>query len=65
MTSAATSQGVRRSKDLLPYVVEMLPEAEFGDIGFDGELVFGNGEDGNVTISSNQSLSEDMYLQTT
>ena len=58
---AAVAQGVRRDKDILPYSFHIVPEAEFGDTQYDGELVFGNGEDGNVTITSDTSLTEDMY----
>jgi len=61
MAEARYDQDVRRDKDLLPYVYAALPEPEFGDIQFDGEMVFGNGEDGDVTISADTSLSEDMY----
>ena len=61
MAEARYDQDVRRDKDLLPYVYANLPEREFGDVQFDGELVFGNGEDGDVTISADTSLSEDMY----
>ena len=61
MADPKYDQGVRREKDLLPYAIEMLPEDEFGDIQFDGELIFGNGEDGDVTITTNTSLSQDMY----
>ena len=61
MAEARYDQDVRRDKDLLPYVYATLPEREFGDVQFDGELVFGNGEDGDVTISADTSLSEDMY----
>ena len=61
MADPKYDQGVRREKDLLPYVVEMLPEDEFGDLQFDGELVFGSGEDGDVTVTTNTNLSEDMY----
>ncbi len=61
MADPKYDQGVRRDKDLLPYVLEMLPEDEFGDVQFDGELVFGSGEDGDVTITTDTSLSEDMY----
>jgi len=58
---AAVDQGVRRDKDILPYSFHIVPEAAFGDTQYDGELVFGNGEDGNVTITSDTSLTEDMY----
>ena len=58
---AAVDQGVRRDKGILPYSFHIVPEAAFGDTQYDGELVFGNGEDGNVTITSNTSLTEDMY----
>ena len=61
MADPKYDQGVRREKDLLPYVLEMLPEDEFGDLQFDGELIFGNGEDGDVTITTNTNLTEDMY----
>ena len=61
MADPKYDQGVRREKDLLPYVVEMLPEDEFGDLQFDGELVFGSGEDGDVTVTTNTNLSGDMY----
>ena len=61
MAEARYDQDVRRDKDLLPYVYANLPEREFGDVQFDGELVFGIGEDGDVTISADTSLSEDMY----
>ncbi len=57
----ARYQDVRRDKDLIPYVIEAMPQREFGDVQFDGELVFGNGEDGDVTISADTSLAEDMY----
>ena len=61
MADPKYDQGVRRDKDLLPYAVEMLPEDEFGDLQFDGELMFGNGEDGDVTITTDTSLTGDMY----
>ena len=61
MADPKYDQGVRRDKDLLPYAVELLPEDEFGDLQFDGELIFGNGEDGDVTITTDTSLTEDMY----
>ena len=61
MADPKYDQGVRRDKDLIPYAVEMLPEDEFGDLQFDGELIFGSGDDGDVTITVNTSLSEDMY----
>jgi len=61
MAEARYDQDVRRDKDLLPYVYAALPEREFGDVQFDGEMLFGNGEDGDVTISADTSLSEDMY----
>ena len=61
MAEARYDPVVRRDKDLLPFVYATLPEREFGDVQFDGELVFGNGEDGDVTISADTSLSEDMY----
>jgi len=61
MADPKYDQGVRRDKDLLPYAVEMLPEDEFGDLQFDGELIFGSGDDGDVTITSDTSLTEDMY----
>tara|TARA_B100000029_G_scaffold129488_1_gene122969 strand:+ start:160 stop:1443 length:1284 start_codon:yes stop_codon:yes gene_type:complete len=57
----ARYQDVRRDKDLIPYVIDAMPQREFGDVQFDGELVFGNGEDGDVTISADTSLTEDMY----
>ena len=58
---AAVDQGVRRDKGILPYSFHIVPEAAFGDTQYDGELVFGNGEDGTVTITSDTSLTEDMY----
>lgn len=61
MADANYDQGVRRGKDLLPYVVELLPENEFGDLQFDGDLIFGHGGDGDVTITTNTSLTEDKY----
>lgn len=61
MADANYDQGVRREKDLLPYVVELLPENEFGDLQFDGDLIFGHGGDGDVTITTNTSLTEDKY----
>ena len=61
MADAKFDQGVRREKDLLPYVVELLPEDEFGDLQFDGDLIFGHGGDGDVTITTNTSLTEDKY----
>ncbi|MBT6199008.1 MAG: hypothetical protein HOI21_00545 [Bacteroidetes Order II. Incertae sedis bacterium] len=61
MADANYDQGVRREKDLLPYVVELLPEDEFGDLQFDGDLIFGHGGDGDVTITTNTSLTEDKY----
>jgi len=61
MADARYDQGVRREKSLLPYAVELLPEDEFGDVQFDGELIFGSGDDGDVTIASNTSLTEDVY----
>ena len=61
MADPKYDQGVRREKDLLPYAVEMLPQDEFGDTQFDGELIFGHGDDGDVTVTSNTSLTEDMY----
>ena len=39
MADARYDQGVRREKDLLPYAVELLPEDEFGDLQFDGDLI--------------------------
>ena len=61
MADARYDQGVRREKDLLPYAVELLPEDEFGDLQFDGDLIFGSGDSGDVTLVSNTTLTEDVY----
>lgn len=61
MADPKYDQGVRRDKDIIPYVVEVLPEDEFGDLQFDGDLIYGHGADGDVTITADTSLSEDMY----
>ena len=61
MADPKYDQGVRRDKDITPYVVEVLPEDEFGDPIFDGDLIYGHGADGDVTITGDTSLSEDMY----
>jgi hypothetical protein len=61
MADARYNQGVRREKNLLPYAVELLPEDEFGDVQFDGDLIFGSGDSGDATIVSNTILTEDVY----
>ena len=61
MADPKYDQGVRRDKDIIPYVMEVLPEDEFGDLQFDGDLIYGHGADGDVTITGDTSLSEDMY----